>query len=46
MIRNVGRAQMIGIAAILILFFLTEFAIRDGLDARPIDHAAQASNHR
>jgi hypothetical protein len=45
MIRNVGRAQMIGIAAILTLFFLAEFAVRDGLDARPMAQA-QASNQR
>jgi hypothetical protein len=28
MIGSVGRVQMIGIAAILVFFFLTEFALR------------------
>lgn len=44
MIRSVGRAQMIGIAAILAFFFLTEFAVRDGFDAPGYDQA-QASRH-
>jgi hypothetical protein len=44
MIRGVGRAQMIGIAAILAFFFLAEFAIRDGFDA-PRYEQAQASRH-
>jgi len=30
MIRHVGRAQMIGIAAILAVFFITEFAMPPG----------------
>ena len=42
MFRSVGRAQMIGIAAILVFFFLAEFAIRDGFDAPRFDQA-QAS---
>ena len=35
MIRRVGRTQLIGIAAILALFFLTEFAIL-GFDLAPL----------
>lgn len=44
MFRSVGRAQMIGIAAILALFFLTEFAIRGGLDVPGYDQT-QARRH-
>ncbi|MBN9088052.1 MAG: hypothetical protein J0J01_14165 [Reyranella sp.] len=47
MIRSVGRAQLIGIAAILAFFFLTQFAIRDGFDAPRVDQAqAQAGSRR
>lgn len=45
MIRSVGRAQLIGIAAILAFFFLTEFAIGYGFDARGVDQA-QAPSRR
>ena len=45
MIVSIGRAQMIGIAAILAFFFLVQFAIRDGFDAPRFDQA-QASNSR
>jgi hypothetical protein len=44
MIRSVGRAQLIGIAAILAFFFLTEFAIQ-GVDAPRVDQA-QATSRR
>jgi hypothetical protein len=38
MIRHVGRAQVIGIAAILALYFLTEFAIH-GFEPAPREQA-------
>lgn len=43
MIRSLGRAQMIGIAAILAFFFITQFAVRDGFDT-PFEQS-QASRH-
>lgn len=43
MIRSVGRAEMIGIAAILVFFFLAEAAVRGGFDA-PRFEQAQASS--
>jgi len=45
MIGSVGRAQMIGIAAILALFFLVQFSIRDGFDAPRFDQAQASSRH-
>jgi hypothetical protein len=45
MISHVGRAQMLGIAAVLALFFLTEFAILDSFDA-PKSQQAQAGAQR
>jgi len=42
MIRQVGRAQLIGIAAILALFFATELAI-DGFSGSPREQAVAQS---
>jgi hypothetical protein len=42
MIRHIGRAQLVGIAAILALFFLTEFAIH-GFDPAPREQALAQS---
>jgi hypothetical protein len=41
MVRKVGRAQMIGIAAILALFFAAEFAL-SGFDGAPRQQQAEA----
>jgi len=38
MVRKVGRAELIGIAAILMVFFVAEFAMR-GFDASPRQQA-------
>ena len=38
MIRHIGRAQLVGIAAILALFFAAEFAI-NGFDPAPREQA-------
>jgi len=38
MVRKVGRAQLVGIAAILALFFVAEFAL-NGFDASPRQQA-------
>ena len=46
MIRSVGRAQVIAIAAILAFFFLTEFAIRDGFSGPGVDQAQANSSSR
>jgi hypothetical protein len=42
MIRQVGRAQLIGIVAILTLFFVAEFAIH-GFEASPREQSIAQS---
>ncbi len=52
MTSSVGRVQMIGIAAILAIFFLTEFAMLDGfaiqraIDQAQVAQGAQAASRR
>jgi hypothetical protein len=42
MVRKVGRVQLIGIAAILAMFFVAEFALRD-FDGTPREQAQAQS---
>jgi hypothetical protein len=42
MVRKIGRAQLIGIVAILAVFFVAEFAMRD-LDGSPREQAQAQS---
>ena len=44
MVLRVGRVQIIGIAAILAVFFVTEFALLDGFDVARVEQA-QALRH-
>ena len=42
MVRKIGRAQLIGIVAILAVFFVAEFAMR-GFDGSPREQAQSRS---